>query len=148
MVREGQEPIAGEFRRVLAETRLGVTLEEALEGVAERFDSKDFEWVVMAIRIQRQVGGNLAELLDTVAGTMRERAYIRRQVSALAAEGKLSAYVLGGLPPVFLLYLFFAQRDYMSVLFTDPRGLIMLIGAGLWLAIGAFWMSKLIKVEV
>ena len=122
--------------------------EEALEGVAERFDSKDFEWVVMAIRIQRQVGGNLAELLDTVAGTMRERAYIRRQVAALAAEGKLSAYVLGGLPPVFLLYLFFAQRDYMSVLFTDPRGLIMLVGAGLWLAIGVFWMSKLIKVEV
>ncbi len=95
VVREGQEPIAGEFRRVLAETRLGVTLEEALEGVAERFDSKDFEWVVMAIRIQRQVGGNLAELLDTVAGTMRERAYIKRQVAALAAEGKLSAYVLG-----------------------------------------------------
>lgn len=148
VVREGQEPIAGEFRRVLAETRLGVTLEEALEGVAERFDSKDFEWVVMAIRIQRQVGGNLAELLDTVAGTMRERAYIRRQVSALAAEGKLSAYVLGGLPPLFMAYLFLTQRDYVMVLFTDPRGLVMLVGAGLWLAIGAFWMSKLIKVEV
>ncbi|ANH39089.1 Bacterial type II secretion system protein F domain protein [Nocardioides dokdonensis FR1436] len=148
VVREGQEPIAGEFRRVLAETRLGVSLEEALEGVAVRFDSKDFEWVVMAIGIQRQVGGNLGELLNTVADTMRERAYVRRQVAALAAEGKLSAYVLGGLPPIFLLYLFFAQRDYVMVLFTDPRGLIMLVGAGLWLAIGAFWMSKLIKVEV
>ncbi|GHJ58128.1 hypothetical protein NOK12_06470 [Nocardioides sp. OK12] len=148
VVREGQEPIAGEFRRVLAETRLGVTLEEALEGVAERFDSKDFEWVVMAIRIQRQVGGNLAELLDTVAGTMRERAYMKRQVSALAAEGKLSAYVLGGLPPLFMMYLFLTQRDYVMILFTDPRGLVMLLGAGLWLAIGAFWMSKLIKVEV
>ncbi len=79
---------------------------------------------------------------------MRERAYIRRQVSALAAEGKLSAYVLGGLPPLFLLYLFLTQRDYVMVLFTDPRGLVMLVGAGLWLAIGAFWMSKLIKVEV
>ena len=67
IVKEGSDPIASEFRRVMVETRLGVSVEEALDGVAERFGSKDFEWVVMAIRIQRQVGGNLAELLDTVA---------------------------------------------------------------------------------
>ncbi len=95
VVREGTEPIASEFKRVLIETRLGVGLEDALEGVAERYESKDFHWVVMAINIQRQVGGNLAELLDTVAGTIREREYMRRQVAALAAEGKLSAWVLG-----------------------------------------------------
>ena len=77
--------------------------------MADRFQSKDFDWVVMAINIQRQVGGNLAELLNTVAGTMREREYIRRQVAALAAEGKLSAMVLGGLPPAFLLYLLLAE---------------------------------------
>ena len=98
IVNEGTEPIASEFRRVLVETRLGVSLETAMEGVAERYDSKDFAWVVMAINIQRKVGGNLAELLDTVANTIREREYMRRQVSALAAEGKLSAFVLGGLP--------------------------------------------------
>ena len=95
IVREGTEPIAGEFRKVLVETRLGLSLETALQGVADRFQSKDFDWVVMAINIQRQVGGNLAELLNTVAATMREREYIRRQVAALAAEGKLSAMVLG-----------------------------------------------------
>ncbi len=95
VVREGTEPISSEYKRVLIETRLGVGLEDALEGVAERYDSKDFHWVVMAINIQRQVGGNLAELLDTVAATMREREYMRRQVAALAAEGKLSAWVLG-----------------------------------------------------
>src|SRR5205085_11533993 len=83
IVREGTEPIASEFRRVLVETRLGVSLEDALEGVGERFESKDFEWVVMAINIQRRVGGNLAELLETVAATMREREYMRRQVNAL-----------------------------------------------------------------
>ena len=105
IVREGHEPIASEFRRVLVETRLGVSLETALDGVAERFQSKDFAWVVMAINIQRRVGGNLAELLETVAATMREREYMRRQVAALAAEGKLSAFVLGGLPPLFLIYL-------------------------------------------
>lgn len=148
VVREGQEPIRSEFKRVLVETRLGVELESALEGVAERFESKDFEWVVMAIRIQRQVGGNLAELLDTVAATMRERAYVKRQVAALAAEGKLSAIVLGGLPPLFLVYLLLTNYDYVSILFTDIRGIVMIVGATLWLGVGVFWMSRLVKVEV
>lgn len=148
VVRDGVEPIAGEFRRVLVETRLGVPLEEALEGVAARFESKDFGWVVMAIRIQRQVGGNLAELLDTVAATMREREYLRRQVSALAAEGKLSAIVLGLLPPLFMLYLTLTNWTYVSPLFTDIRGLVMLAGGTLWLGVGVFWMSRLVKVEV
>ena len=148
IVREGSEPIAGEFRRVLVETRLGVSLEDALEGVGERFESKDFEWVVMAIKIQRQVGGNLAELLDTVAATMREREYVRRQVAALAAEGKLSAWVLGGLPPLFMLYLLLTNRDYVIVMFQEPLGWAMLAGAATILAIGVFWMSRLIKVEV
>ena len=148
VVREGTEPISSEFKRVLIETRLGVGLEDALEGVAERYDSKDFHWVVMAINIQRQVGGNLAELLDTVAGTMREREYMRRQVAALAAEGKLSAWVLGGLPPAFLLYLLLANRTYVMPLFTEPLGWMMLGGAAFWLGVGVFWMSRLIKVEV
>lgn len=148
IVKEGSEPIAGEFRRVLAETRLGVTVEEALDGVAERFESRDFEWVVMAIRIQRQVGGNLAELLDTVAATMREREYMRRQVASLSAEGRLSAWVLGGLPPLFLLYLVLTQGSYVAPLFHDPRGWVMLAFAVIWLSIGVFWMSRLVKVEV
>ena len=148
IVREGQEPIATEFRRVLVETRLGISLDDALEGVSQRFDSKDFAWVVMAIRIQRQVGGNLAELLDTVSATMREREYMRRQVSALAAEGKLSAWVLGGLPPGFLMFLLVTKRDYIMPMFTEPMGWMMLAGAGMLLGVGAFWMSRLVKVEV
>ncbi|TIC80940.1 type II secretion system F family protein [Nocardioides sp. GY 10127] len=146
--REGVAPVAGEFRRALVETRLGVPLEDALEGVAQRFGSEDLAWVVMAVRIQRQVGGNLAELLERVAATMREREYLRRQVQTLAAEGKLSALVLAVLPPLFALYLLVAQRDYVMPLFTDPRGLILLAtGVGL-LAVGIFWMSRLVKVEV
>jgi tight adherence protein B len=148
IVREGTEPIAGEFRKVLVETRLGLSLETALQGVADRFQSKDFDWVVMAINIQRQVGGNLAELLNTVAATMREREYIRRQVAALAAEGKLSAMVLGGLPPAFLLYLMLANHTYVIVLFTRPLGILMLVGAAVILSVGIFWMSRIVKVEV
>jgi len=145
---DGTEPVASEFRRVLVETRLGVNLEDALQGVADRFESKDFGWVVMAIGIQRQVGGNLAELLDTVAATMREREYLRRQVGALAAEGKLSAIVLGLLPPLFVLYLCATNWTYVSVLFTDVRGMLMLAGGTLWLGVGVFWMSRLVKVEI
>ena len=148
VVREGQEPIAAEFKRVLIETRLGIELDDALAGIADRFESQDFAWVVMAIRIQRQVGGNLAELLSTVAETMREREYMRRQVAALAAEGKLSAWVLGGLPPAFLIYLLVAKRDYVMPMFTEPLGLLMLGGAAVLLSTGVFWMSRLIKVEV
>jgi tight adherence protein B len=148
IVREGTEPIASEFRKVLIETRLGLSLETALQGLADRFESKDFDWVVMAIGIQRQVGGNLAELLNTVAATIREREYVRRQVAALAAEGKLSAMVLGGLPPVFLLYLVLANHDYVMVLFTRPLGILMLVGGAMILSVGIFWMSRIIKVEV
>lgn len=148
IVREGVEPVASEFKRVLVETRLGVPLEVALEDVADRFESKDFAWVVMAIKIQRQVGGNLAELLENVAATIREREYMRRQVAALAAEGKLSAWVLGGLPPAFFLYLLVANRDYVRPLYSTPIGWLMLIGATMLLSVGVFWMSRMIKVEV
>ena len=101
-----------------------------------------------AIKIQRQVGGNLAELLDTVAATMREREYVRRQVNALAAEGKLSAWVLGGLPPLFMVYLLLTNYDYVIIMFQKPLGWAMLAGAATILGIGIFWMSRLIKVEV
>lgn len=147
VVREGPEPIASEFKRVLVEARIGVPLEDAFEGVAARFQSKDFAWAVMAIRIQRQVGGNLAELLTTVAATMRERASLRRHVIALSGEGRMSAFILCGLPPAFFLYLFTTNRSYLEPLYADPRGWII-SGFGLtWLGIGVFWMSRMVKVD-
>jgi tight adherence protein B len=148
IVREGSEPIAGEFRRVVIESRLGVTLEDAMDGMAERMESRDFKWVVMAIRIQREVGGNLAELLLTVAATLREREYMRRHVRALSAEGRLSAYILGGLPPAFLLYLTLSKPDYVKPLYHTPMGWILCIVMGVLLSVGVFWMSKVAKVDV
>ena len=148
VVREGTQPMTGEFNRALVEARLGVPIEDALEGVAERMKSKDFAWVVMAIRIQREVGGNLAELLTTVSGTLRERERLRRQVKVLSAEGRLSAWILGLLPPVFALYLVLVRPEYLKPLVTETLGWLMLgLGVGL-LAIGAFWMTKAVKVEV
>lgn len=148
VVNEGPEPIASEFKRVLVEARIGVPVEDAFEGVAERFQSKDFAWAVMAIRIQRQVGGNLAELLKTVAGTMRERQFLRRHVRALSAEGRLSAYILCALPIVFLIYLLLTNREFLDPLFYDPRGWIMSAFGVLWMAIGAFTMFRMVKVEL
>jgi tight adherence protein B len=148
IVREGTDPISSEFRRVVIETRLGVTLEDSMEGVAERMQSRDFAWVVMAIRIQREVGGNLAELLLTVAATLREREYLRRHVRALSAEGRLSCYILGGLPPGFMIYLALSRPDYVKPMYTTPIGWILMSVMAILLGVGVLWMSKVAKVDV
>jgi tight adherence protein B len=148
VVREGNEPMAGELRRALIEQRLGVDITDALDGVGERMESEDFDWVVMAIRIQREVGGNLAEILHTVADTLREREYLRRQVKALSAEGRLSGYILTGLPPLIGLYMMFVNPEYIRLLYTTFPGYILLGLAAVLLGLGSFTMSKLSKVEV
>lgn len=148
VVREGPEPIASEFKRVLVEARIGVSIEDAFDGVATRFQSKDFAWAVMAIRIQRQVGGNLAELLITVAATMRERQYLRRHVRALSAEGRLSAMILCALPVGFAGFLFLTNREFLAPLVEDVRGWFLLGFGVTWMAIGSFWMSRMVKVDM
>jgi tight adherence protein B len=148
VVREGTDPMAGEFRRAIIEARLGVEIEDALAGIAERMGSVDFEWVVMAIRIQRSVGGNLSELLNKVAETIREREYLERQVKALSAEGRLSVWILGGLPPGFMAYLGLANPSYLEPMFRSPLGWAMLILMTIMLAAGIIWMKKVVKVEV
>ncbi len=148
VVREGIEPMAGELRRALVEQRLGVDITDSLESVGKRMESEDFKWIVMAIRIQREVGGNLAEILHTVADTLREREYLRRQVKALSAEGRLSGYILTGLPPFIMFYLFFANRVYIEVLWKSTRCWIILAVAASFLTLGGVAMSKMAKVEV
>ena len=148
VVREASDPISTEFGRALAETRLGAELEDALDRVVSRTDSEDLSWAVMAIRIQREVGGNLAEVLLTTVQTMRERAQLRRQVRTLTAEGRLSAYILIGLPIGVGGWLFLTRGDYMRPLYADPIGVVMLGAAGLLVAIGSYYISRLVKVEV
>ena len=148
VVREGRQPVAGEFSRALAGTRIGAELETALDGIADRMDSKDMRWTVMAIRIQREVGGNLAEVLGNTVDTMRERAYLHRHVRALSAEGRLSAYILIALPLVVGGWLFISSPSYMRPLYTTAAGVLMLVLAAVLMAVGALWMRQLIKVEV
>jgi tight adherence protein B len=140
--------MAFELNRVLVEARLGRALEDALEDAAARMGSPDFDWAVMAIRIQREVGGNLAELLSTVADTMIHRERLRREVKALTAEGRMSAGVLGLLPVGLGLMMYAINPTYMRVLFEDPFGKVML-GAGTVMgAFGFWWMKKTITIEV
>jgi tight adherence protein B len=145
---EVSEPMGRELRRVVTEARLGRPLEAALEGVSDRMDSGDFAWAVMAIRIQREVGGNLAELLVTVAETMTERERLRRDVNALTAEGKISAIVLGILPVGLGLFIYTANPGYMDPLFDKTIGKIMLGGSILLAGFGFYWMKKMIEIDI
>lgn len=148
VIRQENQPAAGEFSRALAEARIGVDLDVALEAAANRMDSDDLRWTVMALRIQQGVGGNLAEVLLTIADTIRERAYLRRQVRALSAEGRLSAYILIALPIVVAIWLFVSSGTYMRPLYTTPLGELLLGAAVFLLLLGTFWMNRTIKVEV
>jgi Flp pilus assembly protein TadB/Mg-chelatase subunit ChlD len=148
VVREGPDPINTEFGRALAETRLGGDMEDALERAAARNGSRDLAWLVMAIRIQREVGGNLSEVLETATDTMRERARLARHVRGLSAEGRLSAYILTGMPIMVSGWMFYSNGEYLRPLYTEPLGLMMLGGGIGSLCLGVFWMSRIVKVEV
>lgn len=148
VVRLGEGPVAEEVGRALAGSRLGTPVEDALDEIADRTGSVDFRWVVMAIRVQRDVGGNLADVLLQVAATIRERGWLRRHVQALAAEGKLSGAILAALPVVVAGYMFVVRPDYVGILLTEPVGLMMLAGGVVMLGIGMLWMNKIAKVEL
>lgn len=145
---EVDDPMGVELRRVVTETRLGRPLEEALDGMAVRMDSADFAWAVMAIRIQREVGGNLSELLLTVAETMTARERLRRDISALTAEGRISAIVLGLLPVGLGVVMYVINPDYVGTLIETTVGNVMLVLSAIAMLIGFFWMKKIIDIEI
>jgi tight adherence protein B len=148
LVREGLEPVSTEFGRAVHEVRLGTTLEDALDGIVRRTDSADMALVVVALRTAREVGGNLAEVLQTTAATMRERAEVRGQVRTLSAEGRFSAKVLVALPLLMAVYLFVFRRTYIAPLYSSGTGIMLLVVGVVLLAVGAFWLSRLTKIEV
>lgn len=147
VVRDSAEPAAKEFSRALAEARIGAELEDSLDRLAERMGSTSLTWTTMAIRIQRQVGGNLAETLRTTAHTLRDRASLHRQVRTLSAEGRLSSYILIGLPIGLFLYLSMVNRPYISLLWLHPLGWAMSAAGLVALGIGVVWMRAVVKVE-
>ena len=147
VTKQVKEPSKGEFQRVLAEARLGRPLEDALEAAADRIQNRDFTESVVAVRIQQESGGNLAVLFDTLAETMVQRVRMRREVRTLTAEGRLSAYILGIMPPALAIFIYVVDRTYMMVLFHTFPGKVMLIGGLVREIVGFLWMWHTVKID-
>jgi tight adherence protein B len=145
---EISEPSATEFHRTVSEIRLGRSIDEAMIAMADRVGSEDMRWAVMAVNVQREVGGNLAEVLDIVASTVRERSYIHRQVRVLSAEGRFSIGILMALPVGLFAYLSLINPEYVSPLFTHPIGRIILLAGGSLMVAGYFVMRRVVKIDV
>jgi tight adherence protein B len=146
VAQEAPSPSRDEFGRVVVETRLGRELPDALRATAARMRNDDFGWVADAIAIQQEVGGNLAEILDGVAATIRDRNQIRRQVQALSAEGRMSAVVLIALPFVLAFAISIINPGYLDVLFQRPIGRVILGLGVVLMTIGVAWIRRLIRI--
>lgn len=148
VAQEASDPTAREFGRAVSEVRLGRAPTEALSDVSARMGSVDFEWAVLAITIQREVGGNLAEVLQTAAETMLQRNRLRREVKALTAEGRISAIVLGMLPVGLFAFLFVTNRDYISPLLESGWGIGSIVASVVLLAVGIVWLNRIVRVDI
>jgi tight adherence protein B len=145
---EADSPIKEEIEFVLKEMQYGNTLDDALQELKERMPSEDLELMIQAILIQKQVGGNLATVLDTIVQTIRDRIKIQRQIVTLTAQGRLSGVVIGLLPVIVGVLIYFIEPEYISILFTHPLGL-MLLGVGVFSGtLGFIFIRKLTMIEV
>lgn len=144
---EAEEPARSEFAHVLVESRLGRSLSDSMRALAQRMESKDLDWVVSAIDINRETGGNLSEILSTVSGTIRERGTMARHVRTLTAEGRMSARILTGLPFAMALWQWRVNPDHFALL-THGAGLVALVFAGVLMLVGSAWVRKVVNSVV
>lgn len=148
VAQEMEAPMGEELARIVNETRLGRDLVEGMLETAQRMDSKDFGWVSEAIAIQRESGGRLSEILDRVTETIAERNELRQKIQSLAAEGKMSGYVLMALPIAVGAGYSVMNPAYMEPLYTTLTGKLILAASGVLYVLGYFWMSKVTKVKL
>ncbi|MBE9569254.1 MAG: type II secretion system F family protein [Proteobacteria bacterium] len=145
---EFPDPIGTEFREVSAEIYYGLSLHDALKNLTKRVDCEDLGFFITSVIIQRETGGNLAEMMDSIAHIIRERFKLLGRVKALAAEGVLSAWILCLLPFCVGAFIYISNREYISLLFNDPLGQKMAIGAAIWLFLGILFMKKMVNIKV
>jgi tight adherence protein B len=149
--RELPAPISVEFHRVVQEIQLGIPMEEALDHLLRRITSDDLDMVITAINVQREVGGNLAEILDTISYTIRERVRIRGEISALTAQGRATAWVISALPITLMALLFLVNRPYLMQFFnpeTRMCGIPLLILAGIMIVTGFLITQKIVNIDI
>lgn len=144
---EGTAPLASEFRTTFDEVNYGISMQNALMNLSYRVPSMDLRYLVIAVIIQRETGGNLSELLEKISSLIRERHKLFGTIRVLSAEGRLSAWILGCLPFIMALVIYLVNTEYMSILFTDPIGLKMVYLSISMMIIGIFVMSRIIKIR-
>jgi tight adherence protein B len=147
-VNEAPEPTKSEFESVLADEQLGVPLEEGFDTVARRMDCRDIEQVRLVATLQRETGGNTAEVLERVADTVRERSELRRQISSLTAQGRMSRWIVTALPVVLIFAINLVNPDYMKPLFETSAGKGMLVLAALLITAGSLTIKKIVDIKV
>ncbi|SBV97676.1 Type II secretion system protein (fragment) [uncultured Eubacteriales bacterium] len=141
------DPISREFRRVSRECHLGMPLEESLGGLVRRSGSEDLELIVSAVVIQRQVGGNLAQVLDNISGTIRSRIKLRGDIKTMTASGTMSGYVIGAMPVIMLVMLMILNPSHVEMFFTTEIGKLLLLLSAVMEAIGFFFVRKIVNVK-
>lgn len=145
---EASDPIGKEFRRVFDEVSMGVALQQALDNMTHRVESVDLRFFTTSVLVQRETGGNLAEIIDSLAGLIRQRFELQLKVKALSAEGRISAIILLGLPFVVGALLFKTSPDYMGLLFTDPIGRNLATVGSIMMVVGAVMMKRMVNIKV
>jgi tight adherence protein B len=148
LVREMDNPAKQEFRLVWQEMQLGTPVEEALGHLAQRMKSMEIDLMVASVAISRQVGGNLSEVLENIAGTIRERLRVEGRVKALTAQGKIQGIVMCLMPFVLAFIIYLVQPDFIKPLFTTVPGYLLMAGIVGWMAIGAFFIMRIVKIEI
>jgi len=148
VVREMEGPLTTEFSRLLRENRLGKPMDEALQDLIGRIENEDLEMLVTALLIQRQVGGNLAEVLDSISHTIRERVRIKGEIKSLTAEGRMSAVILSLLPVAVAVIISMLNPEYIATLIEEPIGIFMIIGAVIMMFIGILFIRKIVAIDV
>lgn len=154
---EAPDPSSTEFKRVVQEVQLGIPVETSLDHMLERMESDDLDMVFTAVNIQREVGGNLAEILDVISHTIRERVRIQGEIRTLTAQGRLTGYILSGLPIILALFLYAINPDYMGRLFSGPPfiggsqvpcGFVIITIGLIMIAIGSAVIRRIVDIEV
>ncbi|WP_292036526.1 MULTISPECIES: type II secretion system F family protein [unclassified Brevundimonas] len=147
IARESPQPLAGEFQQLVEGLGVGLTLSEALDKMFERMPVPELKFFAIVIAIQQKSGGNLAEALGNLTTVLRARRMMGEKIKAMSSEAIASAGIIGSLPPVVMMLVMVASPAYMMLLFTDMRGQVMLLGAGLWMSCGVFMMKRMISFK-
>jgi tight adherence protein B len=145
--RESPEPLGAEFRQLVESSAMGVSLDQALEKMYERMPTSEVRFFAIVLSIQQKTGGNLAEALGNLSAVLRARKLMVEKIKAMSGEAVASAFIIGALPPGVMTLVYVTTPGYMMPLFTDPRGHLMLLGGGFWMASGIFVMKRMINFK-